>query len=315
MPTRRLLVLPVVLALTLALLGGCARSPRIGITPVKHATLDQMRRHLLAQPPDIEPFRLRGPFEVTVRENLPLQLASGERIAADLYLSSPAERAPLVILAHGYNNSKADHAYHAMHLASWGMHSLALNLPNQGPWIENGETLARIVSLLRQQPGLLDLRIDPERIILAGHSFGGSAVVIALASGTPASGAVLLDPAGVSQTLPAYLKRVRAPVMVIGADWRLETTVDRDHFYAYIPSRVADVSISDARHEDAQFTMDAAENRRESGETTSERSQLTFASALTASAFSLGFTGTLDYAWTSFGAAVRSGALFDAKRK
>jgi acetyl esterase/lipase len=311
MPAR----LSIALLAVLVLLGGCAKAPKIAVTPIRHQTLDAMRRHLLAQPPDLDLFRLRGPFKVTARKNHALQLSSGESVAFDLYVASPAERAPLVILAHGYDNTKEDHAYQGMHLASWGMHSLALDLPKQGPWIENGETLARVVTLVRQRPELLDLRIDPERIIVAGHSFGGSAVAIALAAGAPAAGAVLLDPAGVSQLLPGYLKRVRRPVMVIGADWRIGTTIDRDHFFAYIPAGIGEVSISDAQHEDAQFTMDAAENRRESGESTAERSQLTFASALTASAFSLGFTGTLDYAWTSFSAAVRSGVLFDAKRK
>jgi hypothetical protein len=36
---------------------------------------------------------------------------------------------------------------------------------------------------------------------------------------------------------------------------------------------------------------------------------------LTAAAFSLAATGKFDYAWTSFGAAVENGKLFDAKKK
>lgn len=315
MQTRRLLIVGLAAGLAAGLLGGCAKAPRVGITPQKHATLDQMRKYLLAQPPDLEQFRLRGPFEVHVQEDQVLQPAAGIRIAADVYLSSPGERAPLVILVHGYGNSKEDHGYQALHLASWGMHSIVLRLSNKGPWIANGEMLGRLVKFIRERPDVIDQRIDPERIILAGHSFGGSSVSVALAAGAPAAGAVLLDPAGVSRTMPGYLKRVRQPVMVIGADSRLTTTRDRNDFFTFIPANVADVSIVDAQHEDAQFRIEAAESRSENGESPSERHQMTFASALTASAFSLGFTGTLDYAWTSFNAALRSGTLFDAKRK
>jgi hypothetical protein len=57
-------------------------------------------------------------------------------------------KAPLVIVLHGYDNAKEDHAFQAMHLASWGMHSLALNLPKRGPWIANGRTLAALVDAI-----------------------------------------------------------------------------------------------------------------------------------------------------------------------
>jgi len=43
--------------------------------------------------------------------------------------------------------------------------------------------------------------------------------------------------------------------------------------------------------------------------------QITFVSALTSAAFSLAYTGKLDYAWTSFGDAIKNGKLVDAKKK
>jgi len=48
---------------------------------------------------------------------------------------------------------------------------------------------------------------------------------------------------------------------------------------------------------------------------TTEELQLTFVSALSASAFSLAATGTFEYAWASFQPLLRNGKLFSAKRK
>src|SRR3990172_2270503 len=180
----------------LVLASGCARLPVTGVTSLKPATLSELREYVLNHKAYVDQFRLRGPFDVATHKDHALRLSSTERIDADLYLSAPAEKAPLVILLHGHDNSKEDHAYQAMHLATWGIHSLAVTLPNNGPWVANGRTLARIATHIRRRPDLIDRRIDVNRIILVGHSFGGAAVAIALAEGAPAAGGILLDPAG-----------------------------------------------------------------------------------------------------------------------
>jgi hypothetical protein len=48
-------------------------------------------------------------------------------------IGAAARKAPLVIVWHDHDNSKEDHAFQAMHLASWGMHGLALDLPRPRP--------------------------------------------------------------------------------------------------------------------------------------------------------------------------------------
>jgi pimeloyl-ACP methyl ester carboxylesterase len=292
----------------LALVGGCARLPSTGITSLKPASLGELQVYLLNHKADLDLFRLRGPFAVEARKDYALRLSATERIDTDLYLSAPAEKAPLVILLHGLDRSKDDHAYQAMHLATWGMHSLTLQLPNQGPWVDHGKTLARIADTIRRSPGTIDGRIDGNRIVLAGHSYGGSAVAIALAEGAPAAGGVLLDPAGVGKPLPAFLRKIDKPVMLIGADEHVTVAQDRDHFYRFIRRGIAEVSIRDAAHEDAQYPaeLDFSAN---------EELQITFVSALTSAAFSLGFTGKLDYAWTSFEDAIGNGKLYGAKKK
>ena len=110
---------------------------------------------------------------------------SGLTMEADLYLCAEARKAPLVIVLHGQDNSKEDHAFQAMHLASWGMHSIALDLPKRGPWIANGRTLAKLVDAIHRTPQLVDDRIDADKIILVGHSFGATAVATALGEGAP----------------------------------------------------------------------------------------------------------------------------------
>ena len=299
----------------LALASGCARLPPTGVTPLKPATLSELRGYVLSHKADVDQFRLRGPFDVATHQDHELRLSATERIDADLYLSAPAEKAPLVILLHGHENSKEDHAYQALHLATWGIHSLAVQLPNNGPWVGNGRTLARIVTLIHRQPEIIDSRIDVNRIILAGHSFGGAAIAVALAEGAPAAGGILLDPAGVGKEMPAFLRKIDKPVMVIAADERYSPVRDRRIFYEYIRSGIAEISIRDASHEDAQFPLEPAPREPGTDPAATEEFQITFVSALTAAAFSLGHTGNLDYAWTSFGDAIKNGKFYDVLKK
>ena len=296
----------------LALVSSCARLPSTGVTSLKPATMSELRGYLLSHKADLDQFRLRGPFAVAVQKDYEIRLSATERIDADLYLSAPAEKAPLVIFLHGYENSKEDHAYQAMHLATWGMHSLALQLPNKGPWIGNGRTLVRIVNFIYRRPEFIDSRSDVNRIILVGHSFGGSSVAIALAEGARAAGGILLDPAGVGKVLPNFLRRINKPVMLLGADEKVSSTRDRGYFYRYIRSGIAEVSIRYATHVDAQYP---AELPLQLFKSTTEELQITFVSALTSAAFSLAYTGKFDYAWTSFGNAIDNGKLINAKKK
>jgi predicted esterase len=304
---RRLLLLAIA---CLALLASCARMPSTGITPIRTATLGELRAHLLANKPDVDQFRLRGPFEVTVREDQDISLSATEKVKADFYLAAPREKAPLVIVLHGHGNSKDDHAYQAMHLATWGMHAITLQVPPDGPWVPNGQLLAKVVSLIARNPAVIDERVDPARIVLAGHSFGAAAVAVALAEGAPAVGGILLDPAAFANQISKFLPRVGKPVLVIAADPNVTRTRGRELFYELIRSGIAEVTIKDAHHEDGEFPMEEAPDSAGT-----EALRITFVSALTSGAFSLGFTGRSDYAWTSFGDALKNGRMMDALRK
>ena len=298
-------ILFVIALLTLA--GGCARVPNTGVTLIKSANLTELKGYLLSHKADLDQFRSRGPFAVTVQTNHELRLSASEQFDTDLFLSASAGKAPLVIFLHGYASTKEDHTYQAMHLASWGLHSVALQLPNTGPWTDNGKTLARIVDSIYRSPEIVDNRVDVSRIILVGHSFGGASVAIALAEGARAAGGILLDPAAVGRDLPGFLRQINKPVMLLGADERVSVARNRDYFYRFIRGDFAEVSIKDASHEDAQYPSRFAQ--------TTEELQITFVSALTAAAISLSFAGNFDYARASFNDAFASGKLVDARKK
>ena len=291
----------------LTLVSGCARLPDTGVTSLKPATLSELQGYLLNHKADLDQFRLRGPFAVDMRENYEIRLSTTELVNTDLFLSAHAEKAPLVIFLHGYDSSKEAHTFQAMHVASWGMHSLVLQLPNNGPWVGNGKTLAKIANFIYRWPEIIDSRIDVNKIVLVGHSFGGSAVAIALAEGAPARGGVLLDPAAVGRDLPKFLRQVNTPIMLLGADEQVSSARNRDYFYRFIRSGIAEVSIKDATHEDAQYPSEFS--------LATEDAQVTFVSALTSAAFSLSSTGKFDYAWTSFRDVIESGKFLNAKKK
>jgi len=310
------LIAAAVLIVAAPLAVGCVRHfPTPEPTPIKAANPDELQRYLISQKPDVAQFRLRGPFAVLERKDLEVALDGGVTMEADLYLCAPARKAPLVILLHGFDNSKEDHAFQAMHLASWGMHSLAIDLPKRGPWITNGRTLGKLVNAVHRAPQVVDERIDAAKIILAGHSFGATAVAAALGEGAPVIGAVLLDPAGIGRQLPQLLRRITAPVMVIGADEDIWPTRNRGQFFRFTPGAIGEISIRDTVHEDAQYPNEHTLRAFQEEPEDSEEAQIAFVSALTASAFSLAATGRLDYGWNSFEQAVNKGSFFNARRK
>jgi pimeloyl-ACP methyl ester carboxylesterase len=321
---------------SLALVGGGARPLYAGevLTPFKPGSFSELQSYLRDRKPDVDQFRPRGPFGVEVQENYAIPVttepsdsdlaASGfqfpqktprypsaqklapDHIDTDLFLSGHSEMAPLVIFMHGYEGSRVTHFEQARHVASWGMHSLTLRLLNDSEWGTNGRTVSRLVRFLARPPGIMAGRIDVNKIILVGYSFGGISVAVALALGAPVAGAILLDPAAIGQAMPDWLPRINVPVLVIGADQRVAQANNRGYYYRNI--RVAaEVSVTGASHEDAQ-SSDAAG-------LTKEELQTTFTSAITSAAFSLSSTGTLDYAWASFEDALNGGRLFRARRK
>lgn len=306
LPIPRLFLLIMIAWATLA--GGCKTPPNLSVTPLKPATLAELQEELLnRRKAELELFGFRGPFAVALQKDHAMRLSTKERINADLYLSKHGDKAPLVIIQHGFDSSKEEHAYQAEHLATWGMHSLSLQLPNKGPWIDNGRTLAKIVRFIHQWPEIFNGRVDVNKVVLVGHSFGGAAAAVALAEGAPAMGAILLDPATINRNLPKYLSRIHKPMLILGADEQLFQARNREWFYRHVRSGVGELLIKDALHEDAQFPSESPQ--------ATEESQITFMKAITSAAFSLSATGRFDYAWSGFADGLNKGKFFNAKKK
>ena len=321
---------------SLALVGGGARPQYVGegVTPLKPGSFSELQSYLRDHKPDVDQFRPRGPFGVDVHENYEIPVSTApsdsdlgmsgfrfpqqtprfpsaqklapDHIDTDLFLSGHAEKAPLVIFMHGYGGSRVTHFDQARHVASWGMHGLTLRLLNDSEWGTNGRTVARLVRFLSRPPGILDGRIDVNKIVLVGYSFGGISVAVALALCAPVAGAVLLDPAAIGPAMPDWLPRINVPVLVIGADQRVAQATNRAYYFRNIRA-VAEVSVTGASHEDAHSSDGAGLTR--------EELQTTFTSAITSAAFCLSSTGKLDYAWASFQGALEGERLFRARKK
>ena len=289
--------------------------PGTGDTTLKPKDMVELEEILVKKPIEVDQFRLRGPFAVSKRENIRISHAPKGYVMSDLYLSAHPDPGPLLIIVHGYDASKEAHALQGLHLASWGVHTLTVQLPKAGPWLDNGRRLAALVRAIRQAPRMLDTRIDMNRIILAGHSFGGVAVSVALAEGVPVRGAVLLDPATKERGMPALLAKVTQPVMVLGADRQVSMTRNRDTFYRYIRRNVFEISMREASHEDGQYPSQAVVDGSGVDSYVTEEGQVAFVSALTASVLSLSSTASFEQAWRSFDEGLKSGRFADPKQK
>jgi len=299
---------PFLIALVgLLLIAGCAKLATVERTSLKPRSYGALETLLQQRPAELDLFRMLGPYFVTRDPNVLLRLSPGESVSADLYLASHKDKAPLVIFMHGHGNSKASHAQQAAHVASWGVHCLTLDLPNAGPWLFNGKTLARVADFIASQPAIFNNRVDVGRIVLVGHSFGGVAVTVALAEGARSSGGVLLDPASDEYGLPHYLRKISQPLLLVGADRNVSSTLNRDYFYQYPSRGVAEVSVKGAAHEDAQDPPPSWFRN--------EEHHITFVSAITAAVLSLAMTRRFDYAWASFEGSFAKGRLIDAKKR
>jgi dienelactone hydrolase len=310
---KRLAVIAVIAAV---LVIACTRvPPPVDRAILEPATTDELQKQLVRHDPDVDLFRARGPFSYAVAANLELRPSLKERVMSDFYVVDSGERAPLVVFLHGYGTSKEAHSRQAQHVASWGMHALSVQLSKRGPWVANGRTLAQIVRSIQRSPEVLGPRVDTSRIILVGHSFGGASVAIALAEGAPAIGGILLDPAAAIKGLPNFLRKVKQPVLIVGADYEVSWARSREHFFQHIPARVAEFSIRNAGHDDGQYPSETALRNNGIDPGVNEEAQITFTAALTAAALSLASTGSMDYAWQSYTVHFDSGRFIDAKRK
>ena len=63
-----------------ALAGGCARLPNVGVISLKPATFIELQGDLLDQKADLDLIGLRGPFAVVTQKEYEIRLSITERI-------------------------------------------------------------------------------------------------------------------------------------------------------------------------------------------------------------------------------------------
>lgn len=292
------------------LLGCVTKDSEFEKGPVKFDVFSGVTKSSL----EVSTFKKPGPFSVKVVEDYSISVNPNLQIVTDLYQPSHADRAPLVVFSHGNKASKEAHRVQASRIASWGYYALALSLPNRNQWLTNAKRIEKLIAHLRKNPGIISQSVNIDKIILVGHSFGGSAVSAAAGSGASVLGLVLLDPALVHESIKKYLKKVRVPVMVLGADRDVFRSRKRNQFYKNIGSNVFEASVVGATHNDAQYPS-MFESNFGFDLFTSKTRQETFLSHLLLSIVSLSETGGFTYAWLAMERNFRLGELKMSRRK
>jgi dienelactone hydrolase len=255
-----------------------------------------------------------GPFNQKIYRNMVLRF-SGTSITGDLVYPIGAKNPPLILIQHGNKSHKEAHLLQARRLATWGFAAISLQQRNRNNWVENGLNIKKFTQHIYKRGKIKNLKFDRSRIILMGHSFGGSAVTIAAGSGAPVVGLILLDPAVVSDSVMDYMKKVKQPVILIGADKKVFRSRRRQNFYKLISGSMSEISIRGATHDDAQYPSMFSIYAYGFDPFTNDFKRKLFLKAITTSAISLAATKKLDFAWQRFQDDIEAGHFKHAKRR
>ncbi len=257
--------------------------------------IEPIHQNILLLDPPLSRFAEDGPLVVQSRYNRELPLNLDESIVLDHFAPIIQDKAPLVVISHGNFSAKAAHREQGARLSSWGFHVLSVEFPNRDQWLENGRRLHRLIDLLHRSPDLLGTTVDSEKIIVVGHSFGGSASILAMADGAPVLGAILLDPAVVHSRVTKAMRKVVSPVVLLGSDQRLFMARGRKNFFKNIRSEMLEVTVPGAVHDDAQGPSMFSRSSLGVDPFTSRDHQRYFRAMLAAAVIGLSSSGTLDF--------------------
>jgi dienelactone hydrolase len=270
-----------------------------------------LHRNILLVEPDLQRFAQTGPYFVDEQMDRDVTLDLDETIVVDHFSAKSKDRLPIIVISHGNFSSRKAHREQARHLASWGFNVVAFEVPNRDEWVENGTRLRRFIELLHRFPLVLGQNSDGERIIVVGHSFGGSAAVLAMGSGAPVIGAVLLDPAVVHQKVVQSMKSIDLPILLIGSDKDVFVARGRTLFSKNLQGEMVEVSVTNSTHDDAQGPSMFSRSALGFDPFTSGSCQRVFRSILTVASIGMATSGTLDFAKIIISRDVKIGNLKD----
>lgn len=246
--------------------------------------------------PDIGRFQERGPFEVSEQLEREVTMDLEKTIVVDHFAAQTQDKLPVVIISHGNFSGKNAHRIQARRLASWGFHVVTLELPNRDQWIQNGEVLRRFSEMVHNVPLLLGVNVDTTKIVLVGHSFGGSASILAMGRGAPVIGGILLDPAVVHDNVVLAMKKIDLPMVLLGSDPKLFVARGRKKFSENMSGELLEISVPRSTHDDAQGPSMYSRSALGVDPYTSNDRQKVFGSLLTVAVLGMTSSGTLDFA-------------------
>jgi dienelactone hydrolase len=155
--------------------------------------------------------------QVDVRlETLAVSLAAGH-VVVDLYFRSPAEAAPLVVVAHGFWRSRANMAGWGRHLAAHGFVAAVPDLPAWSDHARNGRAINELIAWLIAH-ATDDTPVDRARIAVVGFSAGGLATLLAASDNPSIDLWIGLDPVDRRGVGEAAAARLRADAVIITAE-------------------------------------------------------------------------------------------------
>jgi len=226
----------------------CATNTQI--EEIKHVEDVHLRLSLLSE--NFGRYRLDGPFSVVEKRDTSITLTADDAWNVDLYKTSAAGKAPIILISHGNFSGKRAHRQQAQRLASWGFHVVVLELPNRNEWLLNGQRVFELTNFLKRWPKFLGNNVDADRIILVGHSLGGSVMTLAAAQGAPHIGVILLDPAVVHPSVTKAMEQIQSPGVLLGSDAKIFAARGRSSFRKHWGGEFAEISVNGATHDDAQ---------------------------------------------------------------
>lgn len=155
------------------------------------------------------------PTDVTFRtEKLVL---TGKAVTVDFYLPPMADSAPVVVVALGFKRNRKTMAGQGGMLAKEGFITVLPDLPTWADHARNGRALTELLSEVRTEKWLQQLK-PSSRAALVGFSAGGLSTLLAATGNTNVSCWVGLDPVGMGQMATAAAQSLDIPCFVLRAE-------------------------------------------------------------------------------------------------